>query len=507
MKEITNPNRSDKPNKPAESHKPNVTNEPDKSQNAKRKTQNALFKALTAIAFVLFCYLMLPVRNSYMLRWYDEMSFFEPTRFFFSQMLDYPGGLLRYVGAWLTQLMYYPLLGGAVLTLLWLLTAWLTQKAFRLSQFAFPLAFIVPLAMLVSVVQIDDAWISMKSVGYIYSNTLSYLFIVAALCLYRLAERRPAVALLVLLATAACYFIAGFYAIFAAFIGIIFMVADSLRGKKYVGLVFAGIVLIAILILPNLYYSYFQPTTVDNDYLYLKGLPDFLMESFDVYLWMPFIVANAFLLALALVSAIWRVPSGRWIMWVSVAVLLGCGFWCMRADKKNEQLRATALMLNRLEKNDWEGMAMIMSRLKEPPSYTMRVLNNFAVMNLGGKGEYLGDQKPRNIDPRHAEGFSVTAYVNIPINYYNGNFNVSYRWAMEHSVQYGKRMFFLKYMIKSALLNGEIKLAKRYNDILLRTMFHRKWAEEMNRYIEDPSLIETNPEFKSILELSKSAED
>lgn len=498
MKIITKPNKSDKPNK---------LNEPHDLQSAKLKTQNALLKVLTAIAFILFCYLMLPVRNSYMLRWYDEMSFFEPTRFFFSQMLCFPGGLLRYFGAWLTQLMYYPLLGGGVLTLLWLLTAWLTQKAFRLSRFAFPLAFIVPMAMLVSVVQIDDAWISMKSVGYIYSNTLGYLFVVAVLCLYRLVERRATLALLVLLTTAACYFIAGFYAIFAAFIGIIFMVTDSLRAKRYAGLAFAGTVLVAILILPNLYYSYFQPTTVDNDYLYLKGLPDFLMESFDVYLWVPFIVANAFLLALALVSAIGSFPSVRWMMWVSVALLMGCGFWCIRADKKNEQLRATALMLNRMDNNDWEGMALIMSRLKEPPSYTMRVLNNFAIMNLGGQGENLGDHKPRNVDPRHAEGFSVTAYVNIPINYYSGNFNVSYRWAMEHSVQYGKRVFFLKYMIKSALLNGEIKLAKRYNDLLMGTLFHRKWAEKMNRYIEDPSLIDSNVEFKSILELAKPEED
>lgn len=494
MKKKTKPNRSDKPNTP---------NAPHNSQKAKLKTHNVLYKAVIAIAFVLFCCLMLPVRNSYMLRWYDEMSFFEPTRFFFSQMLYYPGGLLRYVGAWLTQLMYYPFLGGGVLTLLWLLTAWLTQKGFHLSRFAFPLAFVVPMAMLVSVVQIDEAWLSIKSVGYIYSNTLGYLFAVAALCLYRLAERRQALALLVLLTTVVCYFIVGFYAIFAAFIGIIFMVADGLRGKRYVGLSFAGIVLIAILILPNLYYSYFQPTTVDNDNLYLKGLPDFLMESFDMYLWMPFIVANAFLLVLAFVSAVWRFPSGRGMMVVSVAILLGCGFWCMRADKKNEQVRATALILNRMEKNDWEGIALIMSRLKEPPSYPMRVLNNFAIMNLGEQGEYLGDQKPRNIDPRHSESFSLTAYVNIPINYYNGNFNVSYRWAMEHSVQYGKRVFFLKYMIKSALLNGEIKLAKRYNDLLLRTMFHRKWAEEMNRYIEDPSLIDTNPEFKNILKLAQ----
>ena len=96
----------------------------------------------------------------------------------------------------------------------------------------------------------------------------------------------------------------------------------------------------------------------------------------------------------------------------------------------------------------------------------------------------------------------MTAFIQVPVNYYIGRFNQSYRWAMEHSVQYGKRVFFLKYMVKDALMNGEIKLAKRYNDMLLKTMYHRKWAREMNRYIEDPSLIGKNPEFSDVLQSS-----
>lgn len=297
-------------------------------------------------------------------------------------------------------------------------------------------------------------------------------------------------------------FIAGFYALLASFIGMVFMVSDSIRDKRYAGLAFSAIVLAAILVLPNLYYWYFQPTTVDNDFLYLKGLPDLVMESFDLYLWFPFIVATVCLLALSIWSAFWKYPSVSWMIWVSSGLLCLCAIWVIRADKKNEQLRATVVMLRHLENNDWGSMAMVMSRIKEPPSYTMRVLNNFAMVNLGGKPENLKDVKPINIDARHAEGFSKTAYIDIPINYYNGDFNLSYRWGMEHSVQYGKRVFFLKYMIKSALLNGDIKVAKRYNDLLLGTLFYSKWAKEMNRYIEDPSLIDSNIEFKSILEFA-----
>lgn len=496
MKKTNKPNKKKTPIAPPASK--------DSKNSSAAKPGKAWFRSpvlLTSIAFILFCYLMLPIKNSYMLRWYDEMSFFESSRFFFRQCLYFPGGLLRYAGTWLTQLLYYPFLGSTVLIAIWLLTAWLTMKVFRLPRAAFPLALIVPVALLVSIIQIDDAWLSMKSVGYMYSNSLSCLFMMGILYVYRLTERRLPISQIVLLISVGCYFIAGFYALFAAFIGVIFMVADSIRRKKYIGLAFAAIVIAAIVIVPYLYYSYYQPTAVDNDYLHLKGLPDFLMEKFDVYLWVPFIVALAYLLILAVVCAITKLPSSRWMLWGSVAMLVMSGVWCLKADKKNEQIRATVLMLNRLENNDWAGMTMVMSRIKEPPNYIMRVLNNYAVVNLGGVAEDLSNVKPRNYDPRHAEGFSKSAYIDVPINYCNGKFNASYRWSMEHSVQYGKRVYFLKYMVKSALLNGEIKLAKRYNDLLLSTMFHRKWAEDMNRYIEDPSLIQSNPEFKSILDL------
>lgn len=152
-------------------------------------------------------------------------------------------------------------------------------------------------------------------------------------------------------------------------------------------------------------------------------------------------------------------------------------------------------------------MSLVMSRIKEPPSYTMMFLNNFAKINMGGIPDNLENIKLNKKDPRHAEEFSVTAYVNIPICYYNGEFIRSFRWGMEHCVQYGKRVFFLKYMVKSALLNGDVKVARKYNDLLLGTLFHRKWAEKIKPYIDDPSLVPSNIEFKSILEIAPAADN
>lgn len=454
-------------------------------------------------AFIVLCYWLLVMKNGYMLRWYDEMSFFDSSQFFLYRSLHYPGGLLHYAGTWLTQLMYYPVLGSTVLIALWLALAWLTKKVFGMSGSYFPLCLVVPMCMLVSVVQLDEAWMSLNSAGYLYFNTLGYIFAVSSIFLYRLTAKRPAAAMIALMVTAVCYPLAGFFAILGASAGVILMVADSLRMKKYAGLAYVAVAIVFIIAVPNLYYSYFNGTSVDNDYLYLKGLPDLLMEDFDVYLWRPFIVASSWLFIMALLSRITIPDTNRILKYGSIAVVAVCAVWSINAEHKNQQLRATVLMLRHMENNDWNGMCGVMSRITESPNLTMLILNNVAVVNLGGRGGRFDGIQPVNKDSRHAEWFTMTGLINVPVNYYEGLFNESYRWAMEHSVQYGKRVFYLKYMVKDALLNGDIQLAKRYNDLLKSIMFHRKWAENMQRYIDNPALIESNPEFKSILELSR----
>lgn len=461
---------------------------------------------MLTIVFVVVTYWLLAVKNGFMLRWYDEMSLFEPTMVFFRPFLYYPGGLLRWAGCWLTQLLYHPWLGSTTLIVLWLLLGWLIRKVFRLSGNIAPVALLVPLALLVSVVQLDEAWLSLKSPGYVFSNTLGYIFTAVTLLLYRSAYRRPVISAAVSILSAFCYFLAGFYALLAAALCSILCVLTSIREKRYFRIDTAVITIILIIIIPQLYYTYFQGNTVDNDYLYLKGLPELMIERFDIYLWIPFITASATMLVLTLVSLSARLKDNTYVGWLGIATVCLAFAWGVRASEKSEQLRATVLMLQRLDRNDWYGMTAVMSRIKQPPSYTMRILNNLALVHLGQQGESMADYSPARGDGRHSEKFTMTAFVQVPLYYNIGRFNQSYRWAMEHTVQYGKRVFFLKYMVKDALLRGEIKLAKRYNDILLATMFHRKWAKDMNRYIEDPSLIDSNENFQWIFKLGEGEE-
>ncbi len=455
-------------------------------------------------AFVVFAYWILAVKNGFMLQWYDEMSLFEPTWISFRQYLMYPGGLLRYCGCWLTQLMYYPWLGTTVIVALWLLMAWLTRKAFDLQKSFLPLTLMVPFAMLVSVVQLDEAWLSLKSAGYVFSNTLGYLLTISLFLLFKICLKSRPIAITIGILSALLYAIGGFFALICSVLCVMQLIREGFRHKSYACFAGAIIILSIAIAAPLLYYRYIPGNSVDNDFPYLKGLPELLMEPYDRYLWRPFIVATCCLAlqwGLGLISFL-KHPK-PWT-WISIAAVCCCGIWAFNAERKSEQLRATVLMLQALDHNDWKKITDIMAVIKQPPNYTMRVIYDLAKVNLGGEQSDISNYHPINIDARHAESFTMTAFIQVPVNYYIGRFNQSYRWAMEHSVQYGKRVFFLKYMVKDALMNGETKLAKRYNDMLLKTMFHKKWAQKMSPYIEDTSLINQDPEFIDVLQSSKA---
>lgn len=459
---------------------------------------------LSVVAFAVFAYFMLAMRNGYMLRWYDEMSLFEPTRFFFNEFLNYPGGLLRYAGAWLTQFMYYPALGSIVLIALWLLLAWVSCKAFGISKNAVPLGLMVPMAMLASIVQLDEAWLTLRTPGYIYSNTLGYLFVVTMVWLFRLSESRKILSLFVPALICLTYFMTGFYGLFAAFLCLIFMLAGAVRNKDYKNLIAVAVTLLLIYVIPNLYFSFWHDNTVDNDYLLLKGLPELLFSYYDLYLWTPFIVASLWLIVLSIFGNIRIGRNTRLMAWISVAFLVFSSVWVIRADRKSEQLRASVLMMRFIEQGNWAAINNVMENLREEPNYTMLVINNLASASQGYRTLNLPKFAPVPADGRHSENFTMSIFVKVPVNYYIGENNLSYRWAMEHTVQYGKRVFFLKYMVKNSLVRGEIRLARKYNDILMRTMFHRKWAEGMNRFIDDPSLIDSDPEFQAVRSFKKN---
>lgn len=78
---------------------------------------------------------------------------------------------------------------------------------------------------------------------------------------------------------------------------------------------------------------------------------------------------------------------------------------------------------------------------------------------------------------------------------------------MEDMMSYGMKIENLKCFVKSCLLNKDIPLAEKYNDVLKKTLFHKSWARKYQKFIENQELIHSDPEFSKILPLLAYKDD
>ncbi len=82
--------------------------------------------------------------------------------------------------------------------------------------------------------------------------------------------------------------------------------------------------------------------------------------------------------------------------------------------------------------------------------------------------------------------------------YYSlGLINEAHRWAYEEMVVYGYRPQNLQLLAKTSLINGDYTMARKYINILRKTLFYRKWASEMGKIADNPVLLSENAELSA----------
>ena len=96
----------------------------------KSKVSDAILN-VSLLAFIAFAVYILYINQEVFFTAQDRSEFIFGAPFFHS-LLSKPFGLMRYVGAWLTQLFYNPGLGTGVMMVIWGLIFYIGSKAFRL---------------------------------------------------------------------------------------------------------------------------------------------------------------------------------------------------------------------------------------------------------------------------------------------------------------------------------------------------------------------------------------
>ena len=450
--------------------------------------------ALVAIACGLLVY------ESDLLWKVQELNLFMNTPLFFRQQMVVPAGILTYVGTWLTQLFYYPWLGVTVLCGWWLLLLWLLKRTFAVAA-RWTALLLIPVALLLLTDVDMGYWIYMlKLRGQFFLTTIATVSVVALLWGFRsMPEKYGLRTIWLVLTSVVGYPLLGIYGLAATMLMGIWSWRLMPRSRAAIHTVIAVLMAIAI---PLFCYRYvYHETNLAN--IYYAGLPVFFITEEYPWYYTPYYILALFMLVMTcLPISISHQPSAfkkAWLPWGVQAVTLAIVAWgVVHFWYKDENFHHEVKMMHLIDQSDWEGVLQEAARQNDEPTRAIVMMRNLALSRLGRQGDLMYEY--RNGSKAYDAPFGMRQMlVNGPLVYYQyGLLNSCSRLCTEMGVEFGWRAEYIKLLARCAVLNNEKEVARKYINILKKTMFFDEWAEKTEQLLDNPKLIAQDKEMEPI---------
>ena len=437
------------------------------------------------VAFVAVAAYYLISENSDTLYMAQSRSLFYNSEVHFKECMQLPGGLLSFVGGFLTQLFYKPLLGASTLICLWVVIALITMKAFNVRAVLTSFAFIVPFMLLTSVIDLGYWLYYIKFVGYYFMPSLGLLLVVSWAAL-RLPKKGLWTIPLVL-----TYPLFGIYSLLCmAITGLQGIKGKngsdekihSLQGKWY--LMNVALPFILALATPILWIRFYSELAIER--AWTTGFPIFEAEEANSWmLSLPFIVAIVWLFILAVprpakwANFLHNQPDSPKISIVcSTVFFLLLTYTTHLANFDNYNYHAEMRMYKAAEDFNWDEILTESAKIPGDATRQMVILKNIALFNKGTAGNQFFHYNNMGEKPYVRDSLKVhMVQTAAPLLYmFHGKTNFSTRWCIENSVEYGYSYNNLRILTLCALVSEEYALARKYLDILSNTLYQKEWA-------------------------------
>ncbi len=445
----------------------------------------------------------------------QEQSLFLDTSQFFSQQMVVPGGLLVYIGCFLTQLLYHPVLGVTVLCALWLLLMWLLRRAFMVGE-RWASLLVVPVALLL-IANVDMGyWVyPIKLKGWYFDATVGVMVIAALLWAFRvLSAYRIWRRVLIVVTVAAGYPLFGTYAIAAAVLmGLWCWRLDKDRWQALVDCILAALMVVAI---PLLCYQYVY-NQVNMANLWWTGLPIFKIIDEYPEFYVPYALLGACLLILTVGK--WNTAakqeqsapspvtterkrtqknskkqkssskkcSGWWQTAIVIIVLAATVYGVNAAWMKDENFHHETAMKHFIEQTRWEDVLAEADKQQDMPTRGVVVMRNLALSRLGRQSTEMYRYRNGSKQPASPFPFQLSMMIGNMLYYNYGMFNDCHHMCVEAGVEFGWHVEQLKYMARCNLMNDEVNAMLKYTRLLKHTLFHGEWADNMEK-LQKPEL-------------------
>lgn len=461
-------------------------------------------KYLYCAGFALLAWFYLYVRNADLMYFLQDRGRWNGTMLFWQECIAVPGGLLAWLGSYLTQFFYYPALGCTMLIGLWLLTFWLSKWLYRIADEWSFLLFVPLTALLCSITQLGYWVYMLTNVDYVFYHSLGFFFSVLLSAPFyeyfpvgKKTKQWLSIAWIPLIA-ALFYYPFGIYALLAASI---IAIRQSLPSVRLL-LVNLIVLFLSLLLVPfceatgSTLMRSVQPWFYGFPVFEIDGIRDFLLE-------IPFYVLFLFALLFPLIG---RLKSRKLLISQGVMIVVAVSMCCFSyaCDVDDYNFHAEMRMQRGVEECRWDDVLREAARVKGPVTREMIMLRDIALIN---KGEFCSARYTYNNQSIPPLPINDSVQIRIKdqasdLIYFNyGETVFAIRRAMERCMHYGYSYYTMRMLAQCAVLNGERENALKYLRLLSKTFFQRKWVEEMRPYVDGVKPLQESACFRMPLKL------
>ena len=457
---------------------------------------------LSVLLLALFSFYFLLVRNADVLYMAQLHSLFVSGQQFFDYRMQTPGGLIDWAGCWLTQLFYYPWLGTLVLTLLWVITFYIIKKAFGISNALSPIILVPLLCLLASEIDLGYWIYSLKMPGYWFRGTLGVMSVALLVLMSRSVKADNKVLaiaqqLIVPILAASLYPLIGYYSAVAG----VCMALTMAISKRWIGL---GMSVVATVVAPLLFAGHYD--SIQLGATYSAGFPVFeAIKATDDALSTPFYAIVVSLFAFSILPLLNGVKGkGKAVLSAASAVIAMYSAWQVSVMEYDDEAYMTECKVYpEVCQQRWDDALADIGKCPGALTRELIILKNICLFNNGEIGNRIYDYDDAGTVPTPSDSLHVSlVQLAAPLIYnQHGLVNYAIRWGIENSVEFGYSVDNLQQLTVSALVAGEMKVARKYLDILRRTMFYAEWADRYIPLTENPKLISQYKELNHIRDI------
>lgn len=460
------------------------------------------FPLLLLALFIVYVLFQALVSNRPLFWKLHDQTLFLTDLTYLKECLSAIGGLSVYVGSFLNEFFVYPWLGTLIYTALLVLVVTIMSKAFNLKRWLYPLAMIPSLLLLLSVTQNGYLIYLIKLDAYAYVAVLGLLVTLSGAILASIPGKPFIRTLVGVLYMVVAYYIAGAYGVMGTLLFVVISLKHVIAKKNPALLIPSVITLLALILVPRFYDQWIYQATYQHQYqLYLINLPEYWDIVENPSLWLPFQLGAVCLLAFALLPQL--KPSGKaGLKVLPLGLLLLAAIFVDSTSYDDENFQTELRMMEASEKGDWNQVLRYSKKVKDEPTRLIVMYTNMALFKLNR----LGDEMYHYPDGNKPKAVSINIpdiYIAGPFFFFHyGKMNYCYRWCMEKTVEYGQSVTNLKYFVLCSAINGQKKLARKYNNLLAKSLFYRPLAKKLATIIEDPSLLNKDPYYNNVFTMN-----